>query len=394
MTIISIVNRLPPEIDGIGDYAFNLARHLRQYADINTHFIVTQPDWAKAQDLEGFLIDQVNQRSSATLLKLLRGQTTVLLHYASHAHAKKGCPFWLLHALETWKQQTEGAKLIIMFHELYAMRKGIVPWNTDFWLLPFQKQVAVRLARLGDRCLTSSERYAEVICQARQIQSDVIPTLPVPSTMGEPHQVLPLRERQRRLVIFGQSGNKKAAYQAVSQIREVCRILNIQEIWDIGTKVSSAFPTLDGIRIVEVGKLPAVEVSEILSNSLAGFLSYDPVLLAKSTIFSAYSSHGVIPINTSGDLSLANGLVPNQHYWVPQNSDMNEIEWQAIADRARVWYQSHNLEAQTRVFAAQITGQIHNIQNNHFANSHPIIHEPFVESSDEFHHQVVPSREQ
>jgi len=369
MTIISIVNRLPPAVDGIGDYALNLARQLRQDADINTHFIVSQPTWSGAQDLEGFSISQVNERSSAALLKLLQGQTRVLLHYAPHSHAKKGCPYWLLHALETWRQQTEGAKLTIMFHELYSMGKGVVPRSTDFWLLPFQKQVARRMARLGDRCLTSSEHYAELICQARRIQSDAIPTLPVPSGIGEPRQVVSLSERQRRLIIFGQGGNKEKAYRSILQIREVCQTLEIQEIWDIGTAGNRAFPNIEGVRMVEAGRLPAVQVSEILSNSLAGFLSYDPGRLAKSTIFAAYSSHGMIPINTAGAASLADSLLSNKHYWVPQNSNVNEIEWQAIADHARAWYQTHNLAAQAKVFAAQIAGEVHDTQNNHFANS-------------------------
>ncbi|MGV0024933.1 hypothetical protein [Phormidesmis priestleyi] len=392
MTIISIVNRLPPAVDGIGDYALNLARQLRQDADINTHFIVSQPAWSGAQDLEGFSISQVNERSSDALLKLLQGQNTVLLHYAPHSHAKKGCPYWLLHALETWRQQTEGAKLTIMFHELYSMGKGVVPWNTDFWLLPFQKQVAARMARLGDRCLTSSDRYAELIRQARQIPSEIIPTLPVPSGVGEPRHVPPLSERQRRLIVFGQGGNKKKAYRSVSQIQEACRTLDIQEIWDIGTGISGAFPTIEGVRMVEAGRLPAEQVSEILANSLAGFLSYDPARLAKSTIFSAYSAHGMIPINTEGTSVLADGLLPNQHYWVPQNLAVSAAEFQAIADHARAWYQSHNLETQAKFFAAQITGQIHDSQ--HVENNHAISHEPFVERQDRLHPQTIPNGDQ
>jgi hypothetical protein len=392
MTVISIVKRLPPAVDGIGDYALNMARQLRQDAGINTHFIVSQPTWTGAPDLEGFAVSQVNERSPDALLKLLQGQTQILLHYAPHSHAKKGCPFWLLHALETWKQQTEGAQLTIMFHELYAMGKGVVPWNTDFWLLPFQKQVARRMARLGDRCLTSSDRYAELICQARQIPSEVIPTLPVPSGVGEPHQVPPLSERQRRLIVFGQGGNKEKAYRSVSQIQEACRVLDIQEIWDVGTKVGGGFPTIEGVRMVETGRLPAEQVSEILANSLAGFLSYDPGRLAKSTIFSAYSAHGMIPINTEGTSVLADGLLPNQHYWVPQNSTISAVEFQAIADHARAWYQSHNLATQAKFFATQITGQPD--QNNHWANSHPVSHEPFIELQERLHPQTIPNGDQ
>lgn len=358
-SVISIVTRLPPAIDGIGDYAFNLARQLRQDTGIDTHFIVSSPIWQGASEIEGFSVSQVSGRSSNALLELLEGKSTILLHYVPHGHAKKGCPFWLIQALETWKRQTDDAELIIMFHEVFSMGKGVVPWNTDFWLLPFQKQITMRLARLSDRCLTSSQHYAELLCQFRQAPLHSIPILPVPSGIGEPSQVPLLRDRQRRLIVFGQGGNKRNAYEAVAQIHQICQTLKIEEIWDIGPDADCAIPTIDEVRVVKAGKLNASEVSEVLLNSIAGFLSYDPNRLSKSSIFAAYCSHGIIPINTAGTTSPANGLTANQHYWVPnQNSHTNTIsEFQAIADHAREWYLTHGLVNQAKIFAAKITDQ-------------------------------------
>jgi len=45
MNIIQIVPRLPPVIDGVGDYALNLARQLPKDFNIQTHFIVGSSTW-------------------------------------------------------------------------------------------------------------------------------------------------------------------------------------------------------------------------------------------------------------------------------------------------------------------------------------------------------------
>ena len=68
--IIQIVTRLPPAIDGIGDYSLFLARQLREDSDIDTHFIVGDPEWAGPTEIEGFQVAQVSERSSSTLYKL------------------------------------------------------------------------------------------------------------------------------------------------------------------------------------------------------------------------------------------------------------------------------------------------------------------------------------
>lgn len=46
--IIQIVPQLPPAINGLGDYALNLARQLRQDFAIETHFVVGDHSWTGA----------------------------------------------------------------------------------------------------------------------------------------------------------------------------------------------------------------------------------------------------------------------------------------------------------------------------------------------------------
>ena len=60
--VYSIVPRVPPAIDGVGDYALNLARQLRKDFNIQTHFIIGNPIWSGASKIEGFPISHICDR--------------------------------------------------------------------------------------------------------------------------------------------------------------------------------------------------------------------------------------------------------------------------------------------------------------------------------------------
>jgi len=374
MQIISIAPRLVPAIDGVGDYALNLARQLRQDFAINTHFIVGDPNWSGEAVIEGFLVSQVETRSTEAFLSLLQTAQTpsiILLHYVPHGYAKKACPFWLLSALENWKHSNSHRKLITMFHELYAFglpiintgvqleRSGIrIVANSDFWLAPVQKSLTSRLACLSDRCLTSRQGYADVLLRLSGNKQKSISILSIPSNIGEPEEILPLAMRHRQLVIMGQQKNRLRVYQkAQTELKQICDTLEIERIVDIGPSIDLKQHSINGVPIVELGRQPAAKISEILSSSIAGFLSYNPSFLAKSGIFAAYCSHGVLPINYRGNNSSVDGLIAGKHYWFPsrQSAVLDSLEdFQTIANHAFKWYESHNLSIHAKVFVEQI----------------------------------------
>ncbi|MFM6307537.1 MAG: glycosyltransferase family 1 protein, partial [Dolichospermum sp.] len=104
-TIIAIVPRLPPAIDGVGDYALNLARQLRKEFNIHTHFIVGNSTWKGASEIEGFTVSQITDNSASTLVTLLSSNdkySSILLHYVGYGYAQRGCPVWLVQGLEHW----------------------------------------------------------------------------------------------------------------------------------------------------------------------------------------------------------------------------------------------------------------------------------------------------
>jgi hypothetical protein len=358
--VIQIVPRFFPTLDGVGDYALNLARQMRQEIGLETSFVVCDPTWTGATEIEGFPIAQVPVLSANSPIALLNGNrenntlTAVLLHYVNYGYAKRGCPFWLIDALEYWKKKTIRSSLVTMFHEVYAY--GFPPWTSSFWLSPIQRNLASRLARLSDRCLTSRRGYAELVYRLSQGKQLQIPTLPVFSTVGEPEQVLPLVERSPKIVVFGACGSRRKVYQNSStELGHACKLLKIEEIVDIGLPTELSLSAIAGVPIIEMGELPPPKVSEILSHSLAGFFDYIPGYLAKSTIFAAYCAHGLLPISARYNPSDSDGIEQGKHYWVPEEPATGVEKLQAIANNAHAWYQDHQLSIQATMFAEQLS---------------------------------------
>jgi hypothetical protein len=355
--MVSIVPRLPPAIDGLGDYAFLLARQLRQDFGIHTQFVVGDPAWIGPSELEGFPVSQVSDRSSNALQKLLANHqsSTLVLHYVGYGYAKRGCPSWLIDGIQAWKKATHSSSLITIFHEVYAA--GRPPWTSAFWLFPWQKQLAFRLVQLGNAMLTSKQHYADILQSLGNFNSP-IPVLPIFSNIGEPENPLLLDKRAKKLVVFGGSANRNQVYQQASTIlRDVCQLLHIEEIIDIGPRIASLPQAVADIPLLEMGQLAASEISQILLQSSVGFLDYNPDYLAKSGIFAAYCAHGLLPINVRGSIRPIDGLVPGQHYWVPASAaktQLSEIDQQAIASNAYCWYQNHTLSVHAKTLANQL----------------------------------------
>ena len=359
--IIQIVPQLPPSINGLGDYALNLARQLRKDFDIKTHFVVGDANWESAREIEGFPISVVPKCSTAavlsTLLKDCPSPAPVLLHYVNYGYAKRGCPVWLVDGLERWLAKDATRSLVTMFHEVYAY--GFPPWNSSFWLSPIQRNLASRLAQLSDRCITSRRNYAELLHKLSKGKHSQIPTLPVFSNVGEPEEVLPLAKRSRKIVVFGGWDSRRKVYQNSStELSYVCKLLGIEEILDIGPPTQLSLSAIGGVPIVEMGQLPAPRVSDMLLHSLAGFFDYIPGYLAKSTIFAAYCAHGLLPISARYNPSLSDGIEAGKHYWIPEEQSTKVKcvqELQLIVDNAHTWYQDHQLSIQAQIFAQQLS---------------------------------------
>ena len=358
--VTSIIPRLPPAIDGVGDYALNLARQLRKDFNIQTHFIVGNPTWTGAAEIEGFPVSQISMGvashrhgSPDALLNLLSSDRTssILLHYVGYGYAQRGCPVWLVDGLQRWKSLFPKRSLLTMFHEVYASGP---PWTSSFWLSPLQKNLAARLAQMSDRCITSKQSYGEVLYQLNPTKQTEITCLPVFSNIGEPEYLPTLSERSQRLVVFGSRNARLQVYnQCLKALEETCQNLNIKEILDIGVPTGLELSKIKGIPIIERGVDEAEEISKILQDSIAGFLNFPPpAYLAKSTIFASYCAHRLIPCMAISSKIPVDSLEKGKHYW-SADEHSNELtlkQGHDIADNAYAWYQTHSLPVQAKIF--------------------------------------------
>ncbi|MDY6781654.1 MAG: glycosyltransferase family 1 protein [Cyanobacteriota bacterium] len=367
--LYQIVPTLPPAIDGLGDYAFNLARQLRQDWNIETHFIIGDPSWNLRRDvvrnalrdvvprslrdrefpepqiIEEFPISSVSQRTTNALPSVLPQNFPLLLHYSGYGYALRGCPRWLVAGLERWRKQNQ-TPLVTMFHEVYPYNFG-PPWTSSFWLSPWQKQLATRLLKLSDRVLTSRENYAKLLNQLSKGLHADISTFPVFSNISEPATLIPWEHRERIAIAFGHRNMRSRLYQnLLPQTIQICQTLGVEAIYDIGKPTEMNLSAITEIKIIEMGILEGSEVSQWMKKAIAGFLSFPPPqYLGKSGIFAAYCAHNLLPILFESSPVVVDGLEAGKHYW-SFDAKIEELSLEAgraIANNAHLWYQSHSL---------------------------------------------------
>lgn len=355
LIVTVIVPRLPPAIDGLGDYGLSLAKQMRQDFGVQTEFIVGDPNWSGESLIDGFNVHKISSRTAQGLIDLLPknqdSRQTVLVHYVGYGYAKRGSPIWLIGGLAKWRNDFDNRNLIIMFHELFAF--GPI-WTSQFWTSPLQRYLAAKLGRISDHCLTSKTIYSEIMCRLTRGKHSAMPVLPVFSNVGEPEKPIPLIERERRIVIFGSKVPRSRVYKnSRAELLKLCRKFNIVEIFDIGPPLEFEIEPINGISVKILGIKTSEEISSILSSSMIGFINYPTEYLAKSGIFAAYCSHGILPIATWYEGQQVDAVRMNVQYWI-SNIDyplsVNLYEAQIIADNAYHWYQEHRLSVHAQTF--------------------------------------------
>lgn len=317
MRLIQIVPHLPPSTEGVGSHAEALAGALAARFGIETRF-VTGADALGADE-----------------------NAPVLLHYANYGYHPRGCPVGLIQGLSRWRRQGGGRRLVTVFHEVWATGP---PWRSSFWLAPVQQRLAAALAQLSAGMITSLELYGHMV--RRWAGTKPVRVMPVFSTIGEPAAVPPFAERARRMVVFGGVGVRSRAWNTeLPALAAACRALEIEEIVDVGPP-TAAPERVGDLPVRALGILPAGEVGALLAGSRAGFLSYPPPFLPKSTIFAAYCAHGMAPVCAWSGRARDAGPVPP--LW---RTGLDPVE---AGERARAWYAEHTLARQASLYGEML----------------------------------------
>jgi len=303
MRICHIVPSVPPEYNGLGDYAFQLCRHWPEPRPGWEILARRLPEGAKEHWPEASM--RTFESSGRGLADAL-GQSsarTVVLHYVGYAYAKRGAPLWLPGTLAAWKANT-GGRLIVIFHELYAVGP---PWSSPFWLLPLQMRVAKRLAAIGDAWTTSCPDYLRVLRERLRVDMSKGGMIPIGTNIEPVRGPKPARPwpSMLKIVVFGLPltrlrtlrchRNLLGRVRQRGLIEKLVLIGRSEAARDVQEATNAILDSI-GCETATGYDLEPADISALLLDSHVGLLHNSCGTMTKSGVFAAYCTHGLVTV--------------------------------------------------------------------------------------------------
>jgi hypothetical protein len=298
--ILQIVPQLPGTLDGVSDYALNLAKALSARHGLTTVFAVNRETSVEARD--GFRV--VSGLGLGGPAEVLAQQCThVILHYVNYGYQTRGTPFALVRFARELRGQLRG-RWVTTFHEIYAWGP---PWKSEFWLRPFQVKIARELIDLSDVCFVSNapvEKEIHLHDAGKQVQ-----LAPVMSNFGEPVLADFSSASPRRWAICGGTASIERSLSSFEQMHRSIPepffpnhldVIGGRETGRIRALIQRVADGTPGLSCHYHPDMAASEASALLAQCSFAWMDYfgkgKPGLVLKSGIFAAYGAHGVVPI--------------------------------------------------------------------------------------------------
>lgn len=362
--VIHLIPKPPPLICGVGDYATLVGRKIEElYPNVQCGYVACGNTSAANSHEEPARRDATGcdaaglWRAVSELIDELNGDAdslTIVIHYSGWSYERNGAPAWLAAALERRPPRFWGAKIVTMFHEFYAAGW---PWRRACWSYLRQRKVAIRIARLSDGLMTSRQLSARWLERVTGRASGAVPSLPIPSTIGEPEEVVPWEARSACAVLFGGARFKRPFLQGrgAQSTAELCRKWEIRTLVTIGApaEVDRAAFQRTGIDVIETGFLPASEVSAQLGTARLALVDYFSAYYAKSSVLAAMAARGT-PLIFPRARGASDGLRFGEHLWDLRSaraagSDEARLRLSSLSRAARAWYEKHSFEQHAKI---------------------------------------------
>jgi hypothetical protein len=359
-TILQIVPYLPGTLDGVGDYALNLAKALAANHGIDTVFAVARGTAVERKD--GFPI--VSGLDPASVEGLARKCEHVILHYVNYGYQARGIPFHLRSFARQLRERLRG-RWVTNFHELYASGP---PWRSSFWLRPLQVRIARDLIDNSTSCFVSNAAIEEAI-HAYDPRKKVY-RVPVMSNFGEPELDIVRDVSLKRWTICGGTVLIARSLALFEKIQPMIPDVFSPEHLDVigGRNEISTRAMMDNLERqsprLRCHYYPEIGVelaSELLQQSSFGWIDYFgggkmwPGMILKSTAFAALCAHGVIPVASHCEEKVAvNGDPLPGPYFVTSDAVNFPAPDQvhAIREKIYLWYQEQAASRQlARIYA-------------------------------------------
>jgi hypothetical protein len=349
-SILQIVPRLPGTLDGVGDYALNLAKALSARHGLTTVFAVDRATSVEIK--EGFrVVSGLGQGGAAD--SLARECPHVILHYVNYGYQERGVPFALLRLARELRGQLRG-RWLTTFHEIYAWGP---PWKSEFWLRPFQVKIARELIDLSDVCIVSNavvEKEIHLHDSRKQVR-----LAPVMSNFGEPELTDFRSASPRRWAICGGTASIERSLSSFERMHRFIPEPFFPEHLDVigGHDSKSTRAVIERLAEETPGLachyLPEVTVrqaSALLTQASFAWLDYfgqgkvSPGMILKSGVFAAYGAHGVVPIFSHQEEAFSVGGDPFPGPWFMTPGDVHfpaPNRLSEIRKNIYSWYSTH-----------------------------------------------------
>jgi hypothetical protein len=362
-TVLQIVPRLPGTLDGVGDYALNLAKALKADHGITTTFLVAEKTSVPSRD--GYeVISGWSRDSSAGLAEKC---AHVILHYVNYGYQARGVPFGLGAFARQLRSRLPG-RWVTTFHELYASGP---PWKSAFWLRSFQVKIARDLVDLSTSCVVSN-RLIEKTIHAYDAGKKVY-LQPVMSNLGEP-ALESFNASPKRWTICGGTALVARSLHSFEQMQPLIPEAFAPQYLDVigGRNDDAIAASLERLARARPGvtyryhpEVTSQRASELLRQSSFGWLDYFgagrvwPGMVLKSGVFAALCAHGVVPLvsHCEEPISLKGDSLPGPYYMTPGAANFPEPEkLREMQQAIFAWYQAHaNSRQAARVYAEALT---------------------------------------
>jgi hypothetical protein len=347
--VLQIVPHLPGGFDGVGDHALNLARALSNDFGISTTFLVAEKTSANSKD--GYAI--ISGLNPETCEQLARDHEHVILHYVNYGYQMRGVPFLLRAFAKQLRSQLRG-RWITTFHELYASGP---PWKSEFWLRPFQVKIARDLIDLSDVCFVSNEIMEQEIRRHDPLKQ--VRLVPVMSNFGEPTLTDFAIASPKRWAICGGTALLNRSLLSFERIQQLIPAAFYPNHLDaIGGRdtestreiVERLARQVPGLACHYHPEVSVEEGSRLLAQASFSWLDYfgngemSPGMVLKSSVFGAYSAHGVVTIFSHREESLAleQDRFPGPWFLTPNGARFPDpVRLSEVREKIYSWYWAH-----------------------------------------------------
>jgi hypothetical protein len=342
-TILQIVPRVPGGLDGVGDYALNLAAKLRDRFGCITAFATPNP--SSATSIRGFEVLPLD------IVQHQPGRFEhILLHYVNYGYQKRGVPFGLLSILRHMRRP-DRRKLLTIFHELYASGPVL---SSSFWLQPLQIHLTKSVARLSDECIVSSDSFLGQL--RRLVPCARINVHPTASGLEEPQlsrEQIASRDVHRWVIVGGTGLAERCLRSLSNAIREIPDSIGPRRLLVLGGEDNPVVRALLADLPIQSDyhpRIAAPEASQILRTCSFAWFNYfhrtnvETSVVLKSSAFAAVCAHAVIPVfpHRGRLISLEGDQLPGPFFVSRCENDVpNPGSRAATAQAVYDWYQRH-----------------------------------------------------